>query len=167
MSIAPRPGAPIKATQEANAFAQIEIQDYVANPVLIQVLKVNADNAQTTIAKLIRSERALARERDHLKQSLSDELIAHEKTRGRAETSAARLQEAISSLQDQVLEMRRLSAVAVIIAWIGTALVAIGVNILTGEKTQALGLTIILAGASVEVTAFFVRRHARTRKDHS
>ncbi|HEY5987808.1 MAG TPA: hypothetical protein VIV12_15750 [Streptosporangiaceae bacterium] len=166
MSNDPRQGAHAKAAQEGNAFAQFEIQDYVENPLLIQVLRVNVDNAQATISRLIRSERTLTRERDQLKQRLSDELIAHEKTRGKAETSTTLLQKTVSSLQDQIGEMRRLSAVALVIAWVGTALVAIGVNLLTGRKTQVLGLTIMIAGASVEVAAFFVRRHSRTRKDN-
>ena len=160
-------GRNARISQEINAFAEFEIQDYVENPLLIQVLKVNADNAQATIVRLTKAERSLKRDIDHLRQKLSDELIDHEKTRGKSEASIARLQETISSLQDQVRELRRLSAVAVVIAWVGTALVAMGINLLTGNNNQVLGVTILIAGAAVEVAAFFVRQHSRTSKDQA
>jgi hypothetical protein len=151
-------------TREHNAFEEFEIQDYVENPLLIYALRVQADNAQATIARLTRSERSLKRDLDQMKRKLSDELVAHEQMRGRSERSIARLQETILSLQDQVDEQRRLSAVAVVIAWIGSALVAIGINLLTGDNNKVLGLAILIAGAAVEVAAFFVRRHVRTSK---
>jgi predicted TIM-barrel enzyme len=154
-----------RKSQEHNAFAELEIQDYIENPLLINVLKIQADNAYATIARLTRAERTLRRDLDQVRQKLSDELVDHEKTRREAEATTARPQEKVSSLQDQAGELRRLSAVSVVVAWVGTVLVAIGVNLLTDGKQKALGLAIIIAGAVVGSAAFFVRRRAHTGRD--
>lgn len=167
MSTERQQGTHAKARLDSNAFTQFEIKDYVENPPLIEILRVSVDNAQANIVRLTKSEHALTRERDQLKQHLSEELISHEKTRGDSKESIARLQETVLSLQDQVSELRRLSAVSVVIAWVGTVLVAIGVNLLTGGTNEPLGLTIIISGAAVGIAAFFVRRHSRTSHDRS
>jgi hypothetical protein len=140
--------------RETSAFAEFEIQDYVENPPLIHVLKVSADNAQATIVRLRRIERSVRRELDETRRQLSNELIRHEQTRGDSKESIARLEEVNSSLRNQLVELRRLSAVSVVIVWVGSALVAVGINLLTGDTDRAVGLAITIAGAAVEIAAF-------------
>jgi len=145
---------------EHSFFEEFGIQDYLENPALIQVLKLSEAKALSTSAGLARSERQAKRTLEKVTLLYRDELLQHEQTRGSANTSIALLTAQVSSMAEKVDEARRLSLIALCNAWIGSVLVAVGVNLVTGSSNTWLGVVFGLAGASLEVAAFFVSRKA-------
>lgn len=132
-----------------------------------------------------RKSRALQRELKHTKddlQRLRDELMAAQNTvadarvdgqkaRTEAETiigdSKARISQLETmneSLHERVDGLQRLSLRAIVTAWIGTVLVGFGVNVVTDGSGSALGIALILAGASLAVLAYFIGTAGRSSR---
>ena len=157
----PREGAH-DPKQEEIVSARFETREYIED-LAVRALRIDADTAQATITRVTRQERSVRRDLDRVKQELSDECVRHENTRGALREHRARLETEKESLCAEIEVLRRLSALAIAIAWIGTALVALGVNMLTStDGSKIPGLALFAAGAGLEIAAFLIRRHPST-----
>lgn len=132
-----------------------------------------------------RKIRALQRELKQVKddlQKLRDELSAAqsavadarvgeqkarteaEATIGDSKATISRLEAMTESLGERVSDLQRLSLRAIVTAWVGTVLVAFGVNILTDGSRSGLGIALILVGAALEALAYYIGTASRSRR---
>jgi hypothetical protein len=139
-------------------FAEFEIKDYIENPPLIEALKANASEARDNAGRSARAERKARQELEKVQAALHEKALEYERVRGAMQEKVARLEQKNLEQSTQLSDLRRLSGVAVFISWVGSVLVAAGVNLVTGDKFNEIGIAVILAGAGVEISAFFVRR---------
>jgi hypothetical protein len=150
-----------RAVTRNRAFASFDRRDFTKSPVLIDVLQISAVEAEELAIANGRAAAELRHRCDTLQGELSHARLQHEQARGQLEMQIGVLRSEKISLDEKLREAYRQSAVAVGIAWLGTLLVALGVNLLTSGKNQNLGLLIVLAGAAVEASAFLVRRRVK------
>ncbi|MFF5074963.1 LPXTG cell wall anchor domain-containing protein [Micromonospora olivasterospora] len=67
----------------------------------------------------------------------------------------------LEAAKQSLAELGRQSIIAVVVAWVGTVLIGFGVNLVTGDDRQALGVALIAMGALVGAAAFLIPRRKR------
>ncbi|GAA2218137.1 hypothetical protein GCM10010429_49770 [Micromonospora olivasterospora] len=80
---------------------------------------------------------------------------------GTQQTEIARLTGELEAAKQSLAELGRQSIIAVVVAWVGTVLIGFGVNLVTGDDRQALGVALIAMGALVGAAAFLIPRRKR------
>jgi hypothetical protein len=154
---------------EYGLFASIEIEHYADNPYLVRALRDSEVGAQATIAKLTKRNSTFQNKIAALERELSSAHISHARATGDANGQIGQLKQELAGSQQQLADLQRQSGIAVLVALIGSILVGIGTNLITGQGQQQVGLVMLAAGVVMNILAFFVprrsRRESRTPKE--
>ena len=144
--------------ESENLFSEFGTEDYVDNKPMIRVLALSEEKAQVTIVQLRAQHERTRKDLERTQRELTETRISHEQRNGTQQTEIARLKGELKTTRQSLADLSRQSTVAVAVAWVGTVLVGFGVNLVTGDDQQALGVGLIVLGAVVEGVAFLIPR---------
>ncbi|MGX4656294.1 hypothetical protein ACWCHM_21655 [Micromonospora sp. SCSIO 07396] len=144
-----------------NLFSEFEPEDYVDNKPMIRVLALSEGKAQETIVQLRAQHDTIRRSLERSQRELSETKLSHVQRSGTQQTEIARLTGELEAAKQSLAELGRQSIIAVVVAWVGTVLIGFGVNLVTGNDQQALGVALIAMGALVGAAAFVIPRRKR------
>ena len=148
-------GTPAPATPSAtlSPYSGLDDQDFNYNPPLVRTLRIAEEELRVTIDSI-----------NKLRQGDTDKFEAlrldfHEK-----EVECARhtseYEGKLTNLESRLEEGANRSQSALFTSWVGAAMVAIGVNLVTSNDAGTIGVVLIVAGAAVELLAYLIRPKA-------
>jgi hypothetical protein len=152
-----------RAVSRSRAFASYDRKDFAKSPLLVEVLQASAREAEDLAIANGRAAAELRKQCENLRQELSVNNLDNEREQGTLRAEIRTLEAINSNLEEMLVEAHRQSAIAIVIAWLGLVLVGVGINLLTDETNQIVGLLLILIGACTEASAFFVRKRSSHR----
>ena len=138
-------------------FVDIEVEEYTSSSTLTLLMR---DELARTVLERDQARRRLAAlqsEISTVREAQSDLRLAHAESEHTLEVEVSQLKGALSAANGQISDARSRSFWAVILAWVGMVLAAVGVNWLTGVENRALGMSAIGLALLLEIVAMFVR----------
>jgi len=146
-------------TNPFSIWESVTVESCLDNPSMIEVLHATTVTAAAVLSdereRFDDLSRQLARTRQQVAKA-QQQLAKAQLQTSVPQRSIARLEERLSARESELAELGRRARISVVIAWVGTVLVAAGINYLTDGEQGALGWILLLGGAAVEVCAFFV-----------
>ncbi|MFF3668521.1 hypothetical protein [Microtetraspora malaysiensis] len=142
-------------------WISLDTSVYITTPELIEALKDSARIGQESLDEVVAlNQQQAAREQTRIRE-LHAYRLATTRTLGEKDTEITRLQKDLEVAKAQIRELGQHTATAFILSCLVLVLIAIGVNILTGDDNQAIGGVVVIIGLGLQVATYFVTKRAK------
>jgi hypothetical protein len=142
------------ADRIAANLANIDTSVYILTPELVEALKASV------IDVVALNQQQAARE-----QQLIDKLhacrLANTRTLGAKSIEIVQLQKDLEAAKARIRELDQRTTHAFILSCFVLVLIAIGVNILTGDYKQVIGGVIVIIGLGVQIAGYLMTKRAK------
>jgi len=142
-------------------WTSIDTSVYITTPELIEALKDSARIGQESLAEAVALNQQQAARELKLIREIHAHKLASTRTLGEKDTEITRLQKDLEAAKTQIRELAQHNTTAFILSCLVLVLIAIGVNILTGDDNQAIGGVVVIIGVGLQVATYFATKRAK------
>ncbi len=142
-------------------WTSIDTSVYITTPELIEALKDSARIGQESLVEVVALNQQQAARELKLIREIHAHKLASTRTLGEKDTEITRLQKDLEAAKTQIRELAQHNTTAFILSCLVLVLIAIGVNILTGDDNQAIGGVVVIIGVGLQVATYFATKPAK------
>lgn len=141
----------------SDPFDIVEVNDVLGGSPAAHLMRAWDSQLGARLKSEARKRNAVQKKLELTQMVLADIRVEREQAVAAKDAEIARLSRDLQHLNSQLSEAKRLSGVAVAIAWGGALLLALGVNLLTNDPHSGLAVLLIVIAVVAEGLAFAVR----------